>query len=151
MPYPSCAVLWSPLPRLTHVLRFAGHVGITDSAGNSYDFGGDYIVGVNHMTFGEPTKAYSFLPSLPEGHLGPWDRGVKRAAEEYRKMRYNFFSNNCHSFVKRCLELIDEEFQADSATKGVHVAQYSVTGIAFKLRPKMEPLKPAHEIEPKPK
>lgn len=42
--YPYC-VVWSPLPLLTWILPFIGHMGITNSEGVIFDFAGPYTIG----------------------------------------------------------------------------------------------------------
>ena len=54
----SFSVLWSPLPPITWIIPFIGHLGIADSDGVASDFQGPYYVGDRgRMAFGEPTRA----------------------------------------------------------------------------------------------
>ena len=54
----SYTVLWSPLPPITWLIPFIGHVGIADSRGVASDFRGPYFVGDDgNMAFGKPTRA----------------------------------------------------------------------------------------------
>lgn len=54
----SYCILWSPLPVITWVLPFIGHLGIADSRGIASDFQGPYFVGdQGRMAFGTPTRA----------------------------------------------------------------------------------------------
>ena len=39
------AIVWSPLPPLTWLLPFIGHMGICDSRGVIHDFAGPYTIG----------------------------------------------------------------------------------------------------------
>ncbi len=53
--YPYC-IVWTPIPLLTWLLPFIGHVGICTSEGIIHDFAGSYYVSVDDFTFGEPYK-----------------------------------------------------------------------------------------------
>ena len=41
--FPNCLV-WTPIPVLTWVLPFVGHLGIADSKGVTWDFAGPYHI-----------------------------------------------------------------------------------------------------------
>ena len=49
--YPYC-IVWTPLPLISYVLPFIGHVGICTSDGTIHDFGGSGYIAVDNMTFG---------------------------------------------------------------------------------------------------
>ena len=54
----SYSILWSPLPVITWIIPFIGHLGIADSNGIASDFQGPYYVGDRgRMAFGAPTRA----------------------------------------------------------------------------------------------
>ena len=53
--YPFCLV-WTPLPLISHILPFIGHVGICTSDGVIHDFGGSHYIALDDMTFGRPYK-----------------------------------------------------------------------------------------------
>lgn len=42
-----CSIVWTPIPVLSWILPFVGHMGITNSAGVIRDFGGPFIVSVS--------------------------------------------------------------------------------------------------------
>lgn len=55
----SFTILWSPLPPITWILPFIGHLGIATSTGIACDFQGPYYVGDSgRMAFGKPTRAF---------------------------------------------------------------------------------------------
>jgi hypothetical protein len=54
-----CSIVWTPIPLITWILPFVGHMGICDSRGVIHDFAGPYFIGVDDMAFGEPTR---YLP-----------------------------------------------------------------------------------------
>ena len=53
--YPFC-IVWTPLPLITSILPFIGHVGVCTSEGIVHDFGGSGYIGIDNMTFGKPYK-----------------------------------------------------------------------------------------------
>lgn len=68
----SFCIVWSPLPPITWILPFIGHMGICDSRGVASDFRGPYYVGDDgRMAFGAPTRALKMNASdLP----GKWNQ-----------------------------------------------------------------------------
>jgi len=59
--FPFCLV-WGPLPLITWVLPFIGHMGIGDSAGRVHDFAGPYYIGVDNFMVGNVTKYIQLDP-----------------------------------------------------------------------------------------
>ena len=53
--FPYC-IVWSPLPPITFLLPFIGHIGIADSHGIIHDFAGPYTINTGRMAFGSPTR-----------------------------------------------------------------------------------------------
>jgi hypothetical protein len=128
--FPVC-VVWTPIPLITWVLPFVGHMGVCDSAGVCRDFAGPYYVSEGNLAFGVATRSFSLVPFLfpgshyttrqscdgtweikqtspnapaPAKRLADFDRAVLRCADRFRRtMNYNFFCNNCHNFVASCL------------------------------------------------
>jgi hypothetical protein len=101
--YP-CCIVWSPLPPITWVLPFIGHMGIADSRGVIHDFAGSYYVGVGSMAFGSPTR---YLPCDPDKcQLASWDEGIESGSQEYSKHVHNICCDNCHSHVAKCLNIM---------------------------------------------
>ena len=64
------ALVFAPIPILSYFFPFIGHLGITRSDGTILDFAGPYMVNVDSMLFGPPTKYVSLDPRLM-GHPGP--------------------------------------------------------------------------------
>ena len=83
-----CA-LWSPIHPVTWFFPFIGHIGITDSQGNVYDFQGTYSIGKNHLLFGYPTKYYRFAEAGVNDEL--WDEAVQKAIRQYKQESYNLW------------------------------------------------------------
>jgi len=92
-------VLWSPLPPITWLIPFIGHVGIADSNGIASDFRGPYYVGDDgNMAFGKPTRALK----MTDNHLN-WDEKIHEANQIYGERMHNIFCDNCHSHVAYAL------------------------------------------------
>ena len=53
---PEFSIVWTPLPIISAILPFIGHVGFVDINGNCFDFAGPYTVTVNNLAFGKPHK-----------------------------------------------------------------------------------------------
>ncbi|ESL06809.1 hypothetical protein TRSC58_05510 [Trypanosoma rangeli SC58] len=117
--YPFC-IVWAPIPILSWILPFVGHVGICDSAGRIFDFEGPYKIGVDSMLFGNPVKYWdiseTYAPAFCRSsgaaprtmeeeeaclrEAREYDAALENVAKHFRKTQmYNFFTNNCHSFV----------------------------------------------------
>jgi hypothetical protein len=56
--YPMC-IVWTPIPLITWVLPFVGHMGICDSRGVVHDFAGPYYIGEDCLAFGNPAKYWN--------------------------------------------------------------------------------------------
>jgi transmembrane protein 222 len=89
-------ILWSPLPPITWLIPFIGHMGIADSNGVASDFQGSYFVGDNgHMAFGSPTRALF----IRYEDADRWNQCIHSANETYRTRIHNICCDNCHSHV----------------------------------------------------
>lgn len=112
----SFTILWSPLPPITYILPFIGHMGIADSRGVASDFQGPYSVGDRgRMAFGKPTRALKLDVSGLEGGPERWDEAVQAANAEYRRRMHNICCDNCHSHVAYALN--DMNLRAYRITK----------------------------------
>mmetsp|Transcript_28291 Transcript_28291/g.28581 ORF Transcript_28291/g.28581 Transcript_28291/m.28581 type:complete len:169 (-) Transcript_28291:49-555(-) len=98
--YPYC-IVWSPLPPITWLLPFVGHMGIGNSEGILFDFAGPYTIGVGNLAFGAPTRYVELDPS--KCSCASWDEGCEEGCEVYAKRMHNLFCDNCHSHVAKCL------------------------------------------------
>jgi len=98
-----CCLCWSPIHPITWLFPFIGHMGVADSDGITYDFAGGINVG--RMAFGPPTRYVQLDPrrALPRGADSPhggWDEGLRAGVAHYEAtQRYDFCTNNCHSFA----------------------------------------------------
>lgn len=100
----SFTILWSPLPPITWLIPFIGHVGIANSNGIASDFRGPYFVGDDgRMAFGAPTRALKIdIGSIPGG-AERWDAAIAEANDVYRERMHNICCDNCHSHVANAL------------------------------------------------
>ena len=109
--FPYC-VVWTPIPVITWLLPFVGHIGICLSSGIILDFAGAYYVAMDSLSFGAPTKYWMLNPDLasfPEDESSNsvssgstsanWDRGLQACTSLYQLKPYSLLSQNCHSFV----------------------------------------------------
>lgn len=98
------SILWSPIPIITWILPFVGHMGIADSKGVVYDFQGPYTIGKTtrpFMAFGPITR--SFRVDVSSIDAQQWDESVYEANVVYKGRMHNLFCDNCHSHVANAL------------------------------------------------
>jgi len=100
-----CCIVWTPIPMLTWMFPFIGHMGICTSAGIIRDFAGPYFVSHDKMGFGEPTKYWQLDESRV--HTGSWDQAVQQASDEYMTRMHNLCCDNCHSHVAMALDIMN--------------------------------------------
>lgn len=107
------SIVWTPIPLLTWLFPFIGHMGVAMSSGIIRDFAGPYFVSEDDMAFGRPTKYWQLRPYLARGGQNGWDHAVTQASEEYKTRMHNLCCDNCHSHVAMALNLM----QYDGSTK----------------------------------
>lgn len=95
------AIVWSPIPLLTWILPFVGHMGICNSEGKIFDFAGPYTIGVDQMAFGCPTRYLLLKPR--KAVAKSWDEALAGGCAIYSERVHNLCCDNCHSHVARCL------------------------------------------------
>lgn len=99
-------LIWTTIPIISWIIPFIGHMGITDSKGNIYDFSGNYTIQKNNFAFGDPIRVYQ-LPSTynqPEYSL---DDQIIFISSKYRQKQHSFITNNCHHYCLDCLQSND--------------------------------------------
>ncbi|KAJ9593290.1 hypothetical protein L9F63_015165, partial [Diploptera punctata] len=100
--FPYC-IVWTPIPLLTWIFPFIGHMGIALSSGVIRDFAGPYYVSEDDMAFGWPTKYWQLRPHLARGGQNGFDRAITEASEEYKtRMHRSIF---CCTVVQTSLSL----------------------------------------------
>ncbi|KAG7198836.1 hypothetical protein KM043_001804 [Ampulex compressa] len=103
--FPFC-IVWTPLPLLSYVLPFIGHMGIATSAGVIRDFAAPYYVSEDDMAFGKPTKYWQLDSSKAKGGAQGWDAAISEASEIYKTKMHNICWNNCYSYTATALNLM---------------------------------------------
>eukprot|EP01121_Diplochlamys_sp_Union-15-3_P021730 TRINITY_DN895_c0_g1_i1.p1 TRINITY_DN895_c0_g1~~TRINITY_DN895_c0_g1_i1.p1 ORF type:complete len:194 (+),score=19.92 TRINITY_DN895_c0_g1_i1:35-583(+) len=112
--FPLC-IVWTPLPLLTWLLPFIGHLGIVTSEGVIHDFAGPYYVNRNphRMGFGKVTKYWRVdlsdikcSTSLKE-KIESWDESIESSSTTYDGMMHNLICNNCHNHVAVALNRLN--------------------------------------------
>ncbi|XP_020239342.1 protein REVERSION-TO-ETHYLENE SENSITIVITY1 [Cajanus cajan] len=117
-----CCLVWNPLPVVSWLAPFIGHVGICREDGVVLDFSGSYTVNVDDFAFGSVAKYVQLdrkqccLPPNPSAHTCKqgyrhseygtaitWDDAIQSSVREYESKTHNTFTCNCHSFVANCL------------------------------------------------
>ncbi|XVF17967.1 hypothetical protein REPUB_Repub10bG0170800 [Reevesia pubescens] len=115
-----CCIVWTPLPVLSWLIPFIGHIGICREDGVILDFAGPNFVCVDNFAFGAAARyiqinkdkecCISTHPSLFKGeheyrHDDPrrealtWDDALRKSTQEFQHLSYSLFTCNCHSFV----------------------------------------------------
>ncbi|KAK9841552.1 hypothetical protein WJX74_007777 [Apatococcus lobatus] len=56
------SIVWTPIPVLSWVAPFIGHVGICTSDGIIFDFAGPFFISVDNLAFGHPTRYSQLRP-----------------------------------------------------------------------------------------
>ncbi|KAH7718033.1 hypothetical protein AAVH_14544 [Aphelenchoides avenae] len=97
------SIVWTPIPVISWLLPFVGHMGIATSRGVIRDFAGSYYVAEDDMGFGWPTMYWQLSPEKVPGGAPAWDQAVYEASEEYKSHMHNIFCDNCHSHVALAL------------------------------------------------
>eukprot|EP00510_Aplanochytrium_minuta_P004938 CAMPEP_0184007688 /NCGR_PEP_ID=MMETSP0954-20121128/1498_1 /TAXON_ID=627963 /ORGANISM="Aplanochytrium sp, Strain PBS07" /LENGTH=177 /DNA_ID=CAMNT_0026286597 /DNA_START=407 /DNA_END=937 /DNA_ORIENTATION=+ len=105
--YPFC-IVWTPLPGITTLLPFIGHMGIADSRGVIYDFAGPYTIMEDNLTFGRTSRYIQCINAseATESFAKDWDEAIGLANRVYSNRMHNLCWDNCHSHVKNVLNRI---------------------------------------------
>ncbi|CAM8953809.1 unnamed protein product [Rhodiola kirilowii] len=112
-----CCIVWTPLPVLSWLIPFIGHIGICREDGVILDFAGPNFVCVDNFTFGAVARyiqiskkqCSNLLQDVAsrsddehqqnERNVETWDDAIRKSTQEYQHHAYNLLSCNCHSFV----------------------------------------------------
>ncbi|KAH7832934.1 hypothetical protein Vadar_001471 [Vaccinium darrowii] len=117
-----CCLVWTPLPVVSWLAPFIGHVGICREDGAVLDFSGSNFVNVDDFAFGAVARYVlldreqcCFPPNLA-GHTCKhrykhaeygtgitWDDALHSSVRHFGHKSYNLFTCNCHSFAATCL------------------------------------------------
>lgn len=117
-----CCLVWIPLPVVSWLAPFIGHVGICRENGTILDFSGSNFVNLDSFAFGPPARYLQldrekccFPPNLAghkckngyqhseNGSAISWDDALQQSIRNFEHRSYNLFTCNSHSFVANCL------------------------------------------------
>ncbi|XVE97668.1 hypothetical protein REPUB_Repub03eG0038800 [Reevesia pubescens] len=120
-----CCLVWTPLPVVSWLAPFIGHVGICREDGANLDFSGSNFVNVEDFAFGAAARYVQldrekccFPPNLAGhtckhgyqhaeyGTAVTWDDALRSSVRLFEHKSYNFFTCNSHSFVANCLNRV---------------------------------------------
>lgn len=119
------SIVWTPLPIVSWLAPFLGHVGVCREDGIILDFAGSYYVNIDSFAFGAAARFVHldwqqccFPPYLSRhtcksgfehaqaGTALSWDDGLRSCMQHFQHQSYNPFTCNCHSFVSCFLNRI---------------------------------------------
>ncbi|XP_016343062.1 transmembrane protein 222-like [Sinocyclocheilus anshuiensis] len=111
--YPYC-IVWTPIPVLSWLFPFIGHMGICTSSGVIRDFAGPYFVSFSLTAYVLAAVLICFIPrywmldvsKVYASGSNTWDTAVHNASEEYKQRMHNLCCDNCHSHVAMALNLM---------------------------------------------
>ncbi|ERN16452.1 protein REVERSION-TO-ETHYLENE SENSITIVITY1 [Amborella trichopoda] len=117
-----CCIVWTPLPIVSWLAPFMGHLGICREDGTILDFSGSNFVSVDNFTFGAVARYIQldrdqccFPPHLSghtcknrykhleRGTAISWDDALRSSTQHFQHHSYNLLTCNSHSFVANCL------------------------------------------------
>ncbi|XP_076882131.1 protein RTE1-HOMOLOG-like [Bidens hawaiensis] len=114
-----CCIVWTPLPVISWLLPFIGHVGIGREDGVIVDFAGPNFVSVDNFAFGPVARYLQItkekgseeeyrLVESARNHYG-WDEALKKTTQEYQRQTYSVLTCNCHSFLANHLNRLESQ------------------------------------------
>nr|POE65734.1 protein rte1-like [Quercus suber] len=136
--FPYC-IVWTPLPIISWLIPFIGHIGICREDGVILDFAGPNFVCVDNFAFGSVTRylqiskekcsispypsVYNsedgYIPDEPGREVSTWDDALRKSTQEFQHRSYNLLTCNCHSFVANNLNRL-----------GLHSGGWNVVNLA---------------------
>ncbi|GJU65097.1 reversion-to-ethylene sensitivity protein 1 [Tanacetum coccineum] len=120
-----CCLVWTPLPVVSWLAPFIGHVGLCMEDGAVVDFSGSNLVTIDDFAYGSVARYIQLdreqccFPSNLSSHtcnhrykhseIGTaisWDDAIQSTRRHFEHKSYNLFTCNCHSFAANCLNRI---------------------------------------------
>ncbi|XP_047060400.1 protein REVERSION-TO-ETHYLENE SENSITIVITY1 [Lolium rigidum] len=117
-----CCIVWTPLPVVSWLAPYIGHVGICQEDGSVLDFAGSNLVSMDNFAYGSVARYLqldrkkSCFPSNLAAHVcecsykhaevgtaTSWDGALQLGTRHFQHKYYNLFTCNCYSFVANCL------------------------------------------------
>jgi len=120
-----CCIVWTPLPVVSWLAPYIGHVGICQENGAVLDFAGSNLVSMDNFAYGSVARylqldrkkccfpanlaAHVCERSYNHSEVGAaisWDDALQSGMRRFQHKFYNLFTCNCHSFVADCLNRV---------------------------------------------
>lgn len=120
-----CCLVWTPLPIVSWLAPFIGHVGLCMEDGAVVEFSGSNLVTVDDFAYGGVARYIQldcnqccFPSSLAKhtckyrykhsenGTAISWDDAIRSSRRQFEHKSYNLFTCNSHSFVANILNRI---------------------------------------------
>ncbi|XP_078439501.1 protein REVERSION-TO-ETHYLENE SENSITIVITY1-like isoform X2 [Wolffia australiana] len=118
-----CCIVWTPLPIISWLVPYIGHVGICREDGVVLDFSGSNLVAEDGFPYG-PVARYLQLDrekccfphnlathscKQPYKHAEngvaiSWDDALRSTSRQFENKFYNIFTCSSYSFVATCLD-----------------------------------------------
>ncbi|MQM03218.1 hypothetical protein Taro_035990 [Colocasia esculenta] len=117
-----CCIVWTPLPVVSWLAPYIGHVGICRDDGAVLDFAGSNFVNVDNFAYGAVARylqvdreqccfprnlaSHTCKRGFRHSELGiaiSWNDAIHSSMQQFQHKYYNLFTCNCHSFVANCL------------------------------------------------
>ncbi|KAF8388830.1 hypothetical protein HHK36_025510 [Tetracentron sinense] len=117
-----CCIVWTPLPVVSWLAPFIGHVGICREDGTVVDFSGSNFVSIDDFAYGVVARYLQlnreqccFPPNLSghtckqgyrhmeHGSAITWDDALGLGMHHFEHKSYNLFTCNSHLFVANCM------------------------------------------------
>ncbi|EPS58171.1 hypothetical protein M569_16644, partial [Genlisea aurea] len=128
-----CCIVWAPLPVVSWLAPFIGHLGLCRRDGTVFDFSGSNLVNADDFAFGPVARYLPLSPSRccfpPGGHscdhhrrrrarsefgtAASWDEALDLTRRRFEGKSYNLFTCNCHSFVANFMNRVCYAGSAD--------------------------------------
>ncbi|KAH7301386.1 hypothetical protein KP509_23G023000 [Ceratopteris richardii] len=125
------SIVWTPLPAVSWLAPFLGHVGVRREDGTILDFAGSYCISINNFAFGATARFFSLdrqqccFPHLTghtckssykhaqTGTVLSLDDGLQNCMHHFQIKSCNPFTCTCHSFVSSFLNIVAYEGSVD--------------------------------------
>lgn len=99
------AFLWSPIPFISTILPFIGHISVCSSNGTIHDFFSSKYISLNQINYGAPYKYINL--ELKESEMREWDRAIVKADKKYKRKIFSFCGNNSLKYAAFVLGAIN--------------------------------------------
>lgn len=99
------AFLWSPIPFISTILPFIGHISVCSSNGTIHDFFSSKYISINQINYGSPYKYINL--DLKENEMREWDKAIAKADKKYKRKIFSFCGNNSLKYAAFILGTIN--------------------------------------------